>query len=301
MAINYETSTATDPADLISKLATFAAAHGWTVNVPTSGRVFVKDGVVVGVSTDADEVFLRGALAYDSGSAWNAQTNNAGITVAVNTGAGPFPSYHFFVGDEDGMDYIHVSVEVATGIYRHFILGELVKSGSYTGGVYVDGVRWATGSSTTNRPDDDGHQVLCDTANTGSGQTAHIWIDYDSKTNNWQRVAPSSAADTFCFGGTRGNAIDAYMFSVPYLSWNLRQSLKPMRYFANRASNLKSPIGRVPNMRACFLQAVAPTDIITVGGEDWLFLPVVQRTESYNSSSSSIPSSGYYGYAHRMP
>jgi hypothetical protein len=302
MAINYQTGSATGPADLVSQLLTFVAAHGWTVNTPTSGSVLVKDTVVVGISSDSDEVFLRGAITYNAGAAWNAQTNNSGITVAVNTGAGPFPSYHFFVGDEGGMDYVHVTVEVATGIYRHFVLGELVKSGSYTGGVYVDGVRWATGSTSANVPDSTSHQSICDTSHSGSAESGHIWIDYDSKSNNWQRVQSSStsSADS-CLGGSRGNSIDSFLSSTPFLDWNLRQMLKPLRYFANRASSLRSPIGRIPNMRVCYMNALSPTEVITIGGEDWIVFPVAQRTESFGSTSSSIVSSGYYGYAHRMP
>jgi hypothetical protein len=299
--MDYETGTATDPADLISKLATFAAGDGWTVNTPVSGRVFVKDTVVVGMDTDADEVFLRGAIAYDAGAAWDAQTNNAAITVAVNCGAGPFPSYHFFSGEEDGACYLHAAVEISAAIYRHFVFGELIKSGSYTGGVYVDGTRWSATAGTTNNPDSTFHQTICDANNSSSAETGHIWVDYDGKANNWQRVRPSTSADTACYGGTRSSSIDAYLSSVPFMDWNLRNLMKPLRYFANRASGLRSPIGRIPHMRFIHMDNLTPTEQFTLGGDTWIVLPITQRTESFGSGSSSIPSSGMYGYAYRLP
>lgn len=299
--MDYETGTATGPADLISKLATFAAGDGWTVNTPLSGRVFIKDTVVVGVNTDADEIFLRGAITYNGSNAWDNQTNNAAITVAVNCGAGPFPSYHFFSGEEDGSCYLHVAVEISTAVYRHFVMGELIKSGSYTGGVYVDGNRWSTSTSFANIPDSTSHQVVCDTNCTSSAQTGHIWVDYDGKTNNWQRNAPSSQADTFCLGGFRSFSLDAFLSSVPVMSWNLRNMMKPLRYYANRASNLRSPIGHIPHMRGIFMNNLVPAEQITLGGDTWIVLPVTQRTETFGSGSSSVPSSGFYGYAYRMP
>jgi hypothetical protein len=298
--MDYETGTATNAADLISKLGTFAAGDGWTVSSVTGGVVFRKGTVVVGVATDADEVFLRGAITYNGGAAWNAQTNNSGVNVAINCGAGPFPSYHFFSGDEDSADYLHVAFEISAGIYHHFVMGELIKSGAYTGGVYVDGTNWSTSTSNQNFPESSSSQAICDTV--GSNNTAHIWIDYDSKSNNWQRLGLATASTTtLCSGGYRGQSIDSFLQEVGYMDWNMRNLMKPLRYFANRSDSLKSFIGRIPHMRGIYLQNLSPAEVISIGGDDWMVLPLCQRTESFNNNPSAIPSSGYLGYAYRMP
>lgn len=299
--MDYETGTATDPADLISKLGTFATGDGWTVSSVTGGVVFRKDTVVVGVATDSDEIFLRGAITFNGGAAWNAQTNNSGTTLTINCGAGPFPSYHFWSGAEDGADYLHVAFEIASGIYRHFVMGELVKSGAYTGGVYVDGVFWSTSTTQQNSPYNTSSQTVCDSD--GGIITAHVWADYDSKTNNWQLVDTGNNVSNAnrMTGSGRSQSMTDYISTIGVMSWNLRNIMHPLNYFANRASSLRSPIGRIPDMRKIGMQDLVPTEIITIGGDDWMVLPVVQRTDSFNNSPSAIPSSGYLGYAYRMP
>lgn len=300
--MDYETGTATDPADLLSKLNTFVSGNGWTVSSPSSGVVFRKGDVVVGASADSDEVFFRGAVTYNGSAAWDNQTNNAGVTLTILLGVGPYPSYHFFTGDEDGADYVHVVVEISTGIYRHFVFGELVKSGSYTGGVYVDGVHWSSASNRINVPYSGFHQTICDSSQNEGITNAHLWVDYDSKTNNWQRIYPPASVDTTrCSGNGRAGGIDSYVQGQDFMAWNLRNVLVPLRYFANRESSLKSPIGRIPHMRQCGMRNLARGETITIGGESWIVFPIVQRTEVFDSASSSIPSSGYLGYAYRLP
>jgi hypothetical protein len=295
---DYETGIATDPADVVSKLATFAAANGWTVNTPTSGRVFIKGDIYVGVSSDSDEVFARGALGYDAGLAWNAQPNHSGLSTSIDIGVGPFTAYHFFVGDEDGSDYINVIVEYAAGKYRHMAFGKLIKRGTYTGGTYVDSVNWNNSVLYQNDPDDSQHQVICD-ANT-SGGVGHFACDYDAKTNNWQRVV-NAGGTQYGLGSARDDGINQIYFAVGVQNWNMRNLVYPLMYFANRASSLRSPVGRIPNMRMVRMSNLMPGETLTIGGDGWLIFPIVQRTESYGSGNSAIESSGLYGYGYKLP
>jgi subtilisin family serine protease len=297
MAVVYQTGIASDPADLVSKLATFAAANGWTVNTPASGRVFIKDTCLVGVSSDTDEVFLRGAITYNGAAAWNAQTNNSGNTVSIDCGTGPFTAYHFFVGDEDGADYIHVVIEIAAGRYRHFSFGEMIKHGTYTGGTYVDGTNWDNSTNFQHVPDSGQHQVICD-GNTASG-TGHVWVDYDSKVNNWQLIrGPGTFTTTLGIGSFRDNGMISIWPSLGIQPWNLRNNMAPLTYFVNRSDSLRSPVGRIPNMRCLGLHNLTPGETLSIGGDDWLCFPVIQRTETF---VNTIESSGMYGYAFKTP
>lgn len=297
--MDYETGTSTDPADLLSKLATFATANGWTVATPTSGSVFSKGDIFVGMIASTNDMSFRGALSYDSGVSWDNQPNNAGVSTICDLGAGPYTAYHFFAGSEEDQEYLHAAVEIAAGHFRHFAMGQLIKVGVYTGGTYVSAVRWDNSTSNQNNPEASAHTFICD-AQSSSG-TEHVWIDYDGKTDNWQRaVQASDFTTTRCTGSVRGNGMDNMFENRGYLRWNLRSVPAPLNYFANRASSLRSFIGRIPHMRVFGMQNLSPGQVVTIGGDSWKVFPVCQRTESFGSGNSSIESSGYYGYGYRI-
>jgi hypothetical protein len=297
MAVFYQTGIASDPADLMNKLTTFAGANGWTVSAATTGAVYRKDIVNVGFTTDSDEIFLRGSVGYSGAAAWNAQPNNSGQNVVIDCGTGPFTAYHFFVGDEDGSDYIHAVIEVSAGHYRHFSFGEMIKHGSYTGGTYVDGTNWQNDTVNQHNPDSAQHQVICD-ANT-SGGTGHVYVDFDGKTNNWQRIlGEGTFTTTNGLGSMRSNGISAIWPFLGVQPWNLRNNMTPLTYFVNRASSLRSPVGRIPNMRALGLHNLVPGETLSIGGDDWMCFPIIQRTETF---VNTIESSGMYGYAFKLP
>jgi len=304
VALDYETGTANDPEDLIDKLETFAVANGWTVSPATVGRVFRKDTVVVGVNTDANELFFRGAITYNAAAAFDAQTNNSGMTLVMLIGVGPYTAYHFFSGDETSAEYLHVSLEMTAGHYRNFSFGELVKHGAYTGGVYVDGVVWDVSTSSRDLPDFGLHQAICDSKCVNEFD-AHVWCDYDAKTNNWQMVTSASTDvgnPNRATGSYRSAGLHSPFQYRGYQLWNLQNHLAPLTYFVNRASSQRSPIGRIPNLRAISLNNLTPGEIISIGGDDWIVFPLVRRSDIFNQGSLSVDeSSGYYGYAFRIP
>jgi hypothetical protein len=300
MTVAYQTGAASDPADFLSKLGTFAAANGFTVDTVSGGVVFHADDIVVGANAGASAISLRGGTAYDGGAAWNAQTNAATTNAIMDSlGVGPYTAYHFFVGDEDGDRYVHAALEITAGLFRHLAFGQLVKYGTYTGGVYVDAVDWSQSSNHANQPTSVQHSVICDANYTGSSG-AHVYIDYDSKTNNFQYVRNDSTTP-YCIGSCRSQGIYAPLIAAQGAKWNVRTPMFPMEYFTTRASSLYSAIGRIPHMRYLSLRNLGPGDEITVGGETWKCFPIVQRTTSSGSSSSTVNASQYDGYAYLMP
>lgn len=298
MALFYETGVASSPTDLLDKLRTFLASHGWTASVPASGDVVLHKGAIfAGVDATSTVWNTRGCLSYDGLLAYNAQPNNAGITHDLNIGAGPYTAYHFFAGDEDGNEYAHVAVEISAGLFRHWALGALVKSGTYTGGVYSDSTFLSTATNEINIASHQAHRHICDSQNV-TNEKGHIWIDYDSKVNNWQVLrAYNDLATTGAVGSNRGFGIHEGLISIGWQHWNLRTILFPMHYFANRASSSRSPIGRIPHMRALNIRNFFPGEIITVGGDDWQVFPVFQK--QLTQPANTVPSSLLYGYAYR--
>lgn len=294
--MDYETGISTGPADLLSKLRTFAVSNGWTNTAGTTGSVLSKNGIYVGNHSDADEIFAMGCLGASGAAAWNAQASSSGFTVALNCGTGPFTAYHLFAGDEDGREYLNLIVEFAAGRYRHLALGQLIKHGTYTGGTYVDGVRWSTSTTFQNSPDNSNHQVICD-ANSGVGN-GHFWCDYDAKSNNWQRVITGTAT-TSGLGSARSSGMGQIFPNLGVQNWNLRNNLAPLTYFANRASSLRSPVGRIPNMRILGMNNLQPGETLSIGGTDWMVFPICQRTEGVQPNT--VETSGFYGYAYKLP
>lgn len=299
--MDYETGISTSPSDLISKLVTFAVANGWTNTAKTTGNCLSKGSIFVGLGATSSntQVSLRGGTS-SAGTDWNALTNNPGYSVVVNCGAGPFVAYHLFAGEEGGSEYLHAVVEFASGRYRHFTLGALVKHGAYTGGTYVDGVNWNASTNFINQPDAQQHTVIC-CANTDNG-SGHVYADFDAKTNNWVRVrGAGDFTTTFGPGSVRSNGINQMFPNLGYARFNLRNLTAPLTYFANRASSLRSPLGRIPNMRQVGMANLESGAILAIGGDEWKCFPIAQRTETWGSGSSSIESSGPYGYAYKMP
>lgn len=305
MTVAYEAGVASSPADLLSKLAAFAASNGWTVSSPTLGQVFRNGDINIGVFAETDRIRLRGALSYDAGSAWNAQPGASPYQANVILGGGAYTAYHAFVGDEDGAEYLHCVVERSAGLFGYLIFGQLVKYGTYSGGVYVDYSYWRpTGSP--NRLVERWHRIPCfaysqifDQANNQTG-LGHLWVDYDSKTDNWQPMNTEHSVVADRIYGSLGmtSMYDALIVAVGPMKWNLRSPLFPLEYIAARPEGLRSAIGRIPHMRQVSMANYAPGDEISVGGETWKVFPPIARETTL---ASGVPSSYLWGCAHLMP
>lgn len=310
MTVAYESGVASSPADLVSKLGTLAAANGWTVSSATTGVVFRNGDINVGVHADASTVYLRGALGYDSGAAWNAQPGTAPDFSSSDVGAGPFTAYHAWVGDEGGREYLHCAIEITSGMYRHFVIGQIVPYGAITGGVYVDAVYWHPNGFSTQMLDNPVHRFVCSGhSNTNSPMPkagwGQFWCDYDSKTDNWQLMYnnASPAIPPIHANRVKGSVGPMTMRRALSLAgamkWNLRTPLSPMEYMVGRSELLWSAVGRIPHMRQVSLANYAAADEISVGGETWKVFPIMRRNAG--TPPVGVANSDLYGYAYLMP
>jgi len=166
----YETGTALDFEDLLSKLDTFATGlttdpwvSGYTPNPDTTNRWFElhKTGHSFSMRYPAsmaagETASVHHASAYinsstepgahtsDSGNGYNVGTGGTSANLETERcvseiGNGPFSQYHFFA-DDTTFDYVHVVVEITAGVFRHFGFGHLDKFGdNWVGGQYVYG------------------------------------------------------------------------------------------------------------------------------------------------------------------
>jgi hypothetical protein len=282
---------------------TFLALSSWDADAPASGDQVLQNGasgvgIFAGIDALATTWETRGCEGFDAAKAWNLQPGHSGLTMPWTVGAGPYTAYHFWQGDEDGNDYIHITVESVAGLFQHWALGQVVPFGTVTGGVYVDATFLNTGEFTINDPSSSSHVHLCDSNSDG---LSHIRVDYDGNgPGHWGRVMNASTTTAnFSTGSTRHQGIYEPQIQIGYQRYNLRTPLWPMIYFANRASALRSPIGRMPNIRQVNMRNLFPGEELSVGGDVWKCFPVFAR--NVEAVAPSVASSGLYGYAHLMP
>jgi len=160
----YQTGSATDLGDLLSKLDTFLVANGWTqddfddgASVATEGYAqWNKNSMHIGMKWVANSpnnlslhqalgnagAVFPGAHTDDSGNGYNASFGSDAQLdderCVNDIGDGPFASYHFFENDASPA-YVHVVVQISSQVYRHFGWGEMNKFNDWTGGEYCYG------------------------------------------------------------------------------------------------------------------------------------------------------------------
>ncbi len=156
----YQTGSATDGTDLLSKLNTFAAANGYVTEYYNGTSRFLSlsravDNLYVTFYWDnTDTIAIWQALGFSAGqqeTPWG-QVDDSGNGAAetadlhpgrvVNAiGAGAFTAYHFFAYTSPSYS-VHVVLEFSPGLFRHFAFGKLAKSGTWTGGAWAAGHLW---------------------------------------------------------------------------------------------------------------------------------------------------------------
>lgn len=300
MSVAYETGAATSPTDLLNKLITFAELQGWNAQAPFSGDTVMTIGatdvgIFAGIDADATSWITRGCMGFSVAQPYDEQPGHSGVSHSVNWGAGPYTAYHFYVGDEGGSDYIHVTVEVESGIYRHWALGKMVPFGAVVGGIYSDSTFLELSENYVNTPTSNLHRYICDSSSTLNN--AQAWADHDGLTNVWQVLSSGNAFDAAQWvGSARDQSLFSSLVEIGHQRWNLRTPLWPLVYFANRAASLRTPVGRMPNFRQVNMRNFFHGELVTIGTETWQVFPVFQKqTEAV---ALDVVSSGLYGYAH---
>jgi len=320
MAI-YETGTATNPSDLVSKMIVFAEAQGWTVSSQTTtptlypgsntpGRVFSKGTLVFGIGWSSNGIYVCGATGVNGSANWNAQTgstitNSTGVCSWANEMPGPYQSYHFFAGTNP--DYFHIVVELGAGIFRHIVFGSLVKQGTYTGGAYYGATYWAFGPVSNvyyqNSVESTYHHVPFDVwSNVFVRERWGVRADIDGATNKWFHVANTSP--NRARGFVRNSGFGESLWKRSPSDFNQLTPLIPIPVMVERSSgSLFSPIGYAPDMRFLNITNFAPKDVLTIASDEWMIFPFVQKSfdlSGASSTQSTLPSnSGLYGFAYK--
>lgn len=306
MSVVYETGTPSTILDLVQKLSTFARGLStpWTEDELDLGnnRCTLHNGsCYVSFAWDASpstDLGLYQSLGFTPGNAVYNHPNDSGngdsTPGIINTGrrvnfgaASGFVAYHFF-GESTGT-YIHVVVEVSSGVYRHFGFGNLVKHGTWTGGEYVYGHHWSP--SDLDNPAYASHSFGLDGTNANAeGATIHVeGLPEQGGSEKWGVCAYSSSAGTdragqtrrTTPGGARGGFWGYQLSWFPYSSPNAYKPLMPIPvvfYDQSAAPKTWRWLGTWPDVAMVNMSSFSPGQEISVGvGETWMVFPWVRK------------------------
>lgn len=314
--MSYQTGTATDCDDLMSKLDTFlTGTPGWTqelYNGTNRRAVYSKAGVsrLVQFQWDNASGYIGLAMigAYVGDVVWTSQTAcefTSSTTVNcrhVTQLSGPFPSYHFFEDD----NYFHVVVEISSGLYRHFGFGQALLLGDLGGGAYIYGHYWSQSTSYIDNPTNvTQHWALLD-GNTATNQTRGSGFHctgmsnlYDPNTKYFRQYNSYTLTDddgdyigTFAPGSWRGGPMVDFM-ATAQSDLNNFKPLQPIPFFVRNVQpnpDIMILAGYPPDIRYINLEGLTVGQEITVGSDTWIVFPITRKyytsDTSYNQEQS---------------
>ena len=328
----YQAGAASNQTDLMNKLQVFAAANGFVVDNYDGSNRFLSisrptDNLYVTFYWDsANNLAVYQALGYAGASAqtpWtqandsgNGNTNIAQIYSGRNVndiGAGPYTSHYFFAYTDPYA--LHVVLEFAPGLYRHFGFGSVQKVGTWVGGAFAYGHHWNAqhGGVILGQPASYPHSLMLD----GNHVATTHYYGYSVRTaatlhceglpdqpagGKWGVcAAPISNLlydDTAgverirIVGGCRAsNALSQFGHLLPDKS-NGFIPIIPFEVFYTDSSDSYPPngwyyLGRMANVGHIHLHGIDPAEELTVGAATWVAFPGVRKSQVVSSNQET--------------
>jgi hypothetical protein len=316
----YQTGTATDIGDLVSKLFTFATGlttTPWTsdeLDIVTKlqgtmhrGNCYVSFRWDSTVETDLGLYQSLGWVTSKQAHEMTDDSGNGDTSVPINTGrrvnfgsTGPFTAYHFFAS-EGSQPCIYVVVEVSSGVFRHFGFGNIKKFGTWTGGEFVYGHTWDQGVSADN-PGYSIHSFLLDGiySGTSDGATIHAeGLDSQGASEKWaqlgSRAAPAgtdtAGEDRQVFGGgSRCGFWGNYLATIRYSSPQAFKPLITIPVIEFKQADTPDTwiwMGEMVDICICNMHAFTPGQSVTVGTDTWMVFPWVRKRYEQDDAQES--------------
>ena len=314
-------ATGTNPAScsaILQALATFCTSYGWTVdyNAAYSGTVWAlsihKGSCYLNfvVPTGDGQIKAYGATGYSSGSAPSAQANTNAFAVITNPGQtssavnpGPYAAYHFFASSSS--TYLHIVIEVTTGVFAHMHAGALNSAGGAAPCIYLAASNWyrynstGGGDSFASSPDGSGnHKPFCsDYANNLGGQSnTQMYCTVDG-TGRWFAAYNGTSPARLASPGYSGYGNPGWQRAAFLRSPNTFNGVAPMipiPFFAERAvGNIYSFVGDAPDIRFVNMKNNNAKDEITIGSDTWKLFPVISNSPTINTGGAAASSYPY--------
>jgi len=304
----FSTGTASTMSALITALDTFLVAQGWTQDQLSTGTGQAAwhrtaTGVALWVSVRWDtsspnHLGIYQALGYTGGNQPGQHPNDSGNGAVGSTNAvldderhvnalgnGPF-TYWFFEQDF----YVHVVVESAADVFKHFGVGALVKTGDWTGGEYCYG-HFKTNNGAVSSSDTmllDGIFHTTTASDKGRGATVHLeGLPNQVASGKWGQTWGTSQAaqnDTAGIakanlqGGFRGGPVATQFGRYSGGSGSGAIPMYPIGvYYRDTANQRVYYLGYMPDVRGMNMRFFAAREVVTIGSDQWYIFPAQQK------------------------
>jgi hypothetical protein len=329
--VAYETGSASDVADLVNKLFTFATGlttkpwvqdelstlqgtlhlddcyvtFKWSNNPGEEHALGVFNSTGYSSSTPADDMPGDSGCG-DASNIDYYQERHVNFTDGEgNDNAGPFNAYHFFAGEGDN-PYVYAVVESVAGVYRHFGFGNLEKTGDWTGGEFAYAHYWG---AYEDEPWRDRHAVMLDaTENNRPDKAASMRVEGlpgQDPTSKWgvfidSYYANDAGDDTAgnprvpLAGTARTGGLTHYLGWIRASKNGAYVPLIPIiAFYRDREPTPEEWmwLGQMPGVFVVNIANFSPGDEFTRGGDTYKVFPLV-RKQYLNSNTEETRHAG---------
>lgn len=323
----YETATASGVNDLLDKLRVFAIAHGWTIDYhgprTNAGGASQGNGLnALALRKNGTSWVLYHATTYSGvpvaftpgpwivgylyDGAWTASNgtdaqSRSSARVLCNNLPGPYVGYHFF--SDPAQTYLHVAVEVVSGRYAHFHIGQFERAALTGSPAYAAATNYSFSTSAINNWTDLEHGIPFDALSSSSAYQAGgvIRCDSDGISPRYARINGSESAATRAYGGFRSSSSNrlavGMIQNTPPSALTARSMLVPhiISISRNGSDLQRSIVGTVRDCRVLRIDKMAPGDTMTIGSDQWKVFPVIRK-----NGPVGVETSQNIGFAYRI-
>ncbi|QOF67341.1 hypothetical protein IFE17_09370 [Actinobacillus sp. GY-402] len=313
----YQTGTAKNVADLLTKLSDFANSLGWSTNKLTSTALFINNADGYWAMEFKDGLlFTIAATGYDGTRDCFNQPGSSSVNSYANVktctsqlGTGDYVSYDFFGTSQ----YLHICVQIKNEVFRHFGMGTLNKEGEYTGGQYAFGTYLNYGSyyigelssyhvfGFSHGAQSYGPVLRADRI---AGGHASPWYFINDYREDYAKLDKSAYGAYMLTNGRADgywNHPDVWLLISSQSNFGQAVIPVPNAPIALCKDGLFRRLGVLPDRYQCRLNNIYPRQRLQINGESWMFIPSAKYQKGNPSvSADKSDNSGEYGVAYRI-
>lgn len=334
----FETGSSSSPSNLLTKLATFLVAAGWTkirdtggssgkqlvVTDPTGGietnvfsfEPFSDAGVTahwkcqpaLSAPTSGDEVYEHVGSPVTSGVAASYVKFGQSNAAAAQGFEDASTKYWFFADALTDGRYCHVVLEGEAERYWHLSFGTIVKSSDFSGGQYMTAVNLGTSTSHDNWAFDGKHNL--------SFSTGASWIRDDDNYTGTSFSSDSGTSYWSKYLSLAGTFSTEYQILLPLYAggpqaWNMRSPFCPIwaqHWDVSDTPSFPSTnwklLGQFPDIRFVSMTGRDPEEELVIGSDTWHIFPMHRKTtdaaDDINSYRSKFTAGGAPNYSSNL-
>jgi hypothetical protein len=297
----YQTGSESSLSALVSAVLTFAVAEAgyvdegtwvdgeWTVHALSRGGVYFL------LRENGTRSRLNLADAISVGAPWGEQTGKSPEDSVCYPVTAPYTSYHLFATAGN----VFAAVECGPGRYNHFMFGELVKVGIWSGGQFV-----AAGRYDDNHWNDgifyyqNAYPLVGEDTDDGYETTSILKIAH-ANNNGYARFGENrytsfSLVRAPTFHGPMGRYLTNRSNPNPF---NQRAVMLQVQVYLldESAGSQWRPLGYIEGIRGLRIDNLNPQQVIN---NNWMVFPLAQK--GTNGANGVWPGSANYGVAYQQ-